>query len=89
MALVDPEREAHIVRLGVHFGYPMCCIREFLDNHEAEFAIRERASAYTGFIPCVAHARQIVRKEITLESLIQDRRERVPFPDGCLRALRW
>jgi len=36
---------------------------------------------YSGFIPCLMHAKQIARKKITLESLIKDRDASAqPFP---------
>ncbi len=69
---------------GQFFGYPQCCIDEFvervakiqLEGTSANTDLskeRLEASDFTGFIPCQKHAEQIVAKEITLESLISNR----------------
>ncbi|MDD3686863.1 MAG: hypothetical protein PHE56_08870 [Bacteroidales bacterium] len=88
----------HIINdpIGKTLGYPDCCIKEFGDdapelmlNSEPteEHKLRYEAGCidgvFTGFIPCVFHAKQILAGEITLASLIKDRNEFVPpFPDA-------
>lgn len=74
----------HLV--GVYFGYPECCIKAY-DKVLASGGRRTPEQANpkvhkgTGFIPCPNHAKQILEGEITLESLINDRRCALPFPN--------
>lgn len=77
----DDERKQQMIKKGLYYGYPLCCIRQFLESRD-DFDVRERASMYTGFIPCTQHALAIVAKTITLESLIQNRKHPRPFPNG-------
>lgn len=78
---------------GKAFGYPDCCIKAFGDqppelmtgNPTKEDKQRYRAACingeFTGFIPCIEHAKQILQGKITLESLIKNRRKDLPpFP---------
>ena len=79
---------------GKDLGYPECCIKEFCDQPPA---VLERSKPskddmrrykagciddnFSGFIPCKAHAKQIIAGKITLESLIKDRDTSFsPFP---------
>ncbi len=80
--------------LGNELGYPKCCIDEFCENSPA--AMKQRGAndndrmkfkagcidkKFTGFIPCIDHARQILNNEITLNMLISNRNpELEPFP---------
>lgn len=81
---------------GRLLGYPECCIKEFC-NQPPEFLRRfqptkddiKRYQAahvngkFTGFFPCINHARQILAGKITLASLIKDREvELPPFPSA-------
>jgi len=80
--------------LGQALGYPECCIQEFCENppelmkhmkatksDKIRFEASHINDKYTGFIPCYAHALQILDKEITLLSLIEGRdAEFLPFP---------
>ncbi len=79
---------------GKALGYPDCCVKAFCDNapeimevyglseedhvrHEAAFMNGE----YTGFIPCRAHAKQIIAGEVKIQDLIKNRSENYyPFP---------
>jgi hypothetical protein len=69
--------------MGKHFGYPECCINEFC---EIEYKKRTKAQDMrsvhqnTGFIPCANHAELILKGEITLSSLISNRKNRAKFP---------
>lgn len=71
--------------MGEMLGYPECCINEFcaqppeiLANRTPTDDDEDRLNAsyidgvYTGFIPCVAHAKKIIAGEITLVSLIDN-----------------
>jgi hypothetical protein len=80
---------------GKDLGYPDCCIKEFcnqppvvLRNSKPTKDDQRRYRAgcidgnFTGFIPCAAHAREIVMGKITLLSLIKDRNiSYPPFPN--------
>lgn len=80
---------------GEKYGYPECCISEFckatpsklqsgqgINRHEAE--LRYKAGCingqFSGFIPCIKHAKEIIDKKITLESLINRQTRSVPMP---------
>jgi hypothetical protein len=80
---------------GKELGYPECCIKEFCvqppvllkyqkpskDDH-LRFKAAHLNGKFTGFIPCVEHAKQIVQGKITLASLITNRSpEFGPFPN--------
>lgn len=69
---------------GKVFGYPQCCIDSFCKTFGfmgADENQREVAQNGFGFIPCPKHAKQILDKEITIESLIKDRDASLPpFP---------
>ena len=80
--------------LGRELGYPECCIGEFCDlppelmlgTPNEEMKIKLEASfingKYSGFIPCLKHAKMILAGEITLSDLIQNRNPAFPpFPE--------
>ena len=71
--------------LGTKYGYPVCCIEEFITEFNFEHLgdpDKFTAGAGTGFIPCTSHAKQIVAGEITLESLITNRTATTLFPNS-------
>ncbi len=76
---------------GKALGYPDCCIKAFCDQPPAllrntgatkEDVERYEAGCiqgvYTGFIPCIRHAREIKAGKCTLESLIKNRNSKFP-----------
>lgn len=78
---------------GIQYGYPQCCIDEFIKctpsemsrrNPTQEEKIRLKASMingkYTGFIPCILHAKQIISGKTTVENLINYKKRTVPLP---------
>lgn len=82
--------------LGKELGYPDCCIKEFCDQHpellnrrvEVPQSDKDRYKAgcvngnYTGFIPCIKHAKEILSGKIILDSLIKNRNiDFPPFPE--------
>ena len=71
---------------GKALGYPDCCIKEFCEqapellersSPTEDDKLRYRASFYngrfSGFIPCITHAKKILAGQITLDSLIKNR----------------
>lgn len=81
------------INSGNYYGYPECCIKEFVKYppskmkflNKKESEIRYRAGHlhgnFTGFIPCLKHAKEILSGNITLVSLIKTTRETpIQFP---------
>ncbi len=70
---------------GDYFGYPRCCQREFLVHLKTNTypsLRRAWAGQMTGFIPCAAHAEEVLAGTITLKDLIKDRVCKKPFPNS-------
>lgn len=81
--------------VGKKLGYPDCCIQQFCDqppellkltsvneNDRLRYDAACINGEYSGFIPCIRHAKQIMAGEITLESLIKNRDADMPaFPN--------
>ena len=72
---------------GTYFGYPKCCIKEFLIDLEIGILfvnkrnrMKRIKAGKNGFIPCKKHARLINKKEITIDNLIKNRICPTPFP---------
>lgn len=79
---------------GQILGYPECCIREF-GNQPPELLKRTKPTKddkrrykagcingeFTGFIPCLEHAKQIAQGKITLQSLIDYGKRDVFLPN--------
>lgn len=83
--------------LGKSLGYPDCCIKEFCEQppelmktqkptkHDKR---RYKASCingvFSGFVPCKVHAKEITTGKITLDSLIDYKIRKLPFPYSAL-----
>lgn len=79
---------------GKELGYPECCIKEFCmkpplvlkySTPTKDDINRYNAGCingqFTGFIPCIQHAKEIMDGKITLASLIKNRNKSFPpFP---------
>lgn len=63
----------HLLHNGNYYGYPLCCIKAFIEQFPNKFAncteIQQKA-ARNGFVPCVKHAEQIVEGKLKVEELI-------------------
>jgi len=69
---------------GRYFGYPQCCIDQFIRNFEKRVrvgAVNKKAAKGHGFIPCDAHSLQIINKQIKLGDLIHERVCETAFPN--------
>lgn len=80
---------------GKELGYPECCIEAFclqpplvlkVLGVNKEDKLRYKAGCingkFTGFIPCIKHARQVLNKQTTLHQLISNRNPNFPpFPN--------
>jgi hypothetical protein len=75
--------EWHMYKTGDYYGYPRCCIKEFMETFYT-FGKRtdkqKKASNGLGFIPCVKHAEEILEGKIKVEDLIlPTRKHTTPF----------
>jgi hypothetical protein len=82
-------------QLGKELGYPDCCIAAFCnqppvllngkatDNDITRYKAALINGVYSGFIPCIRHAGMVLRGQISLADLIQNRNPHfAPFPDS-------
>ena len=69
-------------KAGNYFGYPQCCIDEFIRTNSPRHKICLLAGAHTGFIPCYNHSCKILRNDVTLTELIKNRKCMKPFKDA-------
>ena len=74
---------------GKFYGYPQCCIEEFVElkhmkcDQEALMTRITEAGLYNcGFVPCKAHLQKLIDREISVKDLIQNRECKNPFPLG-------
>lgn len=68
---------------GIYFGYPQCCIREFIEDEPGSVNWQRRdllPQNGTGFIPCMTHTLGILAGEYKLKDLIKDRGCKHEFP---------
>ena len=76
-------------KIGEYFGYPKCCIDNFIENIMKCDNIKKRnirkicvkAAGDDGFMPCIKHSEQILNNEINIKDVICDRKCEKPFPD--------
>ena len=72
----------HLVYYGKYFGYPECCIQDFIQFYLKEKLRtdeQEKVKCF-GFIPCHQHALDILTGKITLEAIIlSSRQHHKPF----------
>lgn len=93
----DKEFIKTSIESGRKYGYPECCIDEFIRQYPSLIKNKKPSNLdvlrykmglvngeFKGFIPCLKHATQILKKEIELNSLIdlEKRIEKTPFPNG-------
>lgn len=86
---------------GKAYGYPECCIDAFCKqtpgalgnkkpdaNDRLRYAMGHVNGKFSGFVPCLHHARQIMLGKIKLQDLIKNRTVRMPFPfDWSMRLI--
>ena len=74
----------HLLHNGNYYGYPECCVANFIEYFTMKFDIRfpeqkqkcntrlpeQIQAAKNGFVPCPEHARQILEKKLKIEDLI-------------------
>jgi len=68
---------------GNFYGYPKCCINDFIHNHcnnKKPSKQQELAGGYTGFVPCLKCTPKILSGKIELSNLINNRIFEKPFP---------
>ena len=65
---------------GLYYGYPSCCIEEFVMNNVYNKGCSLITAAYGGFVPCQKHTMMIVNKKINIRDLIGKRSSQYEFP---------
>lgn len=75
------DKNAYWQAAGEFFGYPQCCIDEFIANASQlqEPTGTRKETANYGFIPCEKHSREILAGTLTHDQLITDRLSPLPF----------
>jgi len=68
-------KENYFYKTGKFYGYPDCCISDFINKIRTKEQIK--ASRYTGFMPCVKHAKEILSKKPN---------QRIIFASGYLKS---
>jgi hypothetical protein len=73
-----------VYKFGVeHYGYPQCCVVEFLAGIMTQNPITPeqiKVAESSGFIPCRDHTRQIIQGKTILRNLIAPTRQCGAFP---------
>jgi antitoxin component YwqK of YwqJK toxin-antitoxin module len=88
---IDPKAGSTFASRGKFFGYPSCCIKEFMTTEGRKAKVeRERSGIecqgnQTGFVPCKSHQEQLRRGEIILKDLIHNRKCEMEFPNQSSR----
>jgi hypothetical protein len=78
---VTQEDIDHWKEKGKYYGYPQCCIDAFCNRIDLNLTpAQEQVLDNHGFIPCHDHALMVVKGEITLESLIENRKCQYDYP---------
>ena len=73
-------KEDNCRQLGMYYGYPSCCIEEFIMNNVYEKGCSLISAAYGGFVPCQKHTQMILNKTINIRDLIGNRSSQYEFP---------
>ncbi len=71
----------HWRSMGEYYGYPTCCIEEFLQKNKViDRSVEQERVSGSGFVPCHAHAVAILERKIKIEDLIlSSRKHPKPF----------
>jgi hypothetical protein len=66
----------HLVAQGYMYGYPECCIIEFIEERFMKSVMSPLLieNNFSGFIPCIKHSKQIIKGDIKISDLIQNYR---------------
>lgn len=96
MTIEDKEWIESSVKSGEKYGYPKCCVDAFISQPPSKINSRKKPSPgdvlrfkmghidgkFSGFVPCLAHAKMIEANQVTLEELIEKEKRtvRLPFP---------
>jgi hypothetical protein len=74
---------ADIYSTGKYYGYPKCCINDFVMNHynnKTSSKLQELAGGYTGYVPCIKCSKLILYEKTKIEDIIKNRIYKKPFP---------
>jgi hypothetical protein len=67
--------EQYWTAVGKFYGYPDCCIKEFLVNASQMLppeGVRKQA-AHRGFVPCENHSRELLQLKVSYSGLLKNR----------------
>lgn len=82
-SMCDNCRWARKLRFyGNYFGYPKCCINQFVKMVLAEKTptrLQRKVCESTGYVPCSYCSWRILTKQVVLDELVQNRRCKIPF----------
>jgi hypothetical protein len=84
--LIDGFNQTNVTfDLGLYFGYPMCCIKEFINDIRNGRApsLRTKLAGLNcegAFHPCTKHTNDILKGYVKIENLIDSRVCPYPFP---------
>ena len=73
-------QENNCRQAGLYYGYPSCCIEEFIMNNIYNKGCSLITAAYGGFVPCEKHTMLILNKKINIRDLIGKRSSQYAFP---------
>ena len=65
---------------GHYYGYPFCCINEFILKRLVLNDNRLPIISQNGFVPCETHSKQILDNLISIKDLIKNRICEFEFP---------
>jgi hypothetical protein len=74
---VSKEKQEYWTKMGLMYGYPMCCIEEFLI---VEIPRPVRKFSGTGYIPCAKCNEKT--EQVMIDEIEKNRTWHKPFPFG-------
>lgn len=80
--VTHPIHTAHWGQCGRYYGYPACCIQDFIRRNQCNNQMprmeptrcQSLAGKQSGFIPCIPCAWKVLSKQCSLEDLISTTR---------------
>jgi hypothetical protein len=81
-SMITLSKSMPFIRHGQRFGYPDCCITDFLHRRwkvEPMTDLQQRIAQGSGFVPCNSCCAKVDAGEITLDGLLVDRKVKFSF----------
>ncbi len=83
--MIDQEIKDHWKAMGLHFGYPDCCIEAFVTGVNKCDTAGKYKLQYTGYVPCKT-CNETFTEEQMVATIEFNRWEEEPFHKSILRA---